>query len=151
MRSCKKLFQEGKEYGYYHKAEGCDVVPLNGLAFEQQGADDREYSKGNHFLNDFELDKTERPAVDVRANPVGRYHKAVFEQGYSPGTYYYQNQRPVVGDVKFGKLELAIPGERHKDIRNDQKKNRPESVDIHCPLLFDCAKINYYFCSVNIY
>ena len=92
------------------------MVPLDGLALEQEGDDDGEDGQGDHFLDDLELHQVEGTAVALEADPVRRDREAVFEEGDAPGENDDQNQRPVRGDFHLLQFEMAIPGKRHENV-----------------------------------
>ena len=77
------------------------MVPLDGLALEHEGADEREDRQRDDFLNDLQLHEIEGPTIDVGPYSVGRNHSAVLEQGNAPGQQYDHNQRPPVRYVHF--------------------------------------------------
>ena len=125
------LFQKAEEYRCYNAEEGDYVVPLDGLALEYECADDGENHKGNAFLKNFQLHQVEGAASKVGTDPVGRNHKTIFEESYSPRDNDNQNQRPAVIDMKLGKLELPVPGKRHEDVGYYQQQDSPESLHFH--------------------
>lgn len=47
------LLQKHEEYGEDEAEEGGDVVPVERLALEEEGDDDRKHDQGHNFLNDF--------------------------------------------------------------------------------------------------
>lgn len=104
------------------------MIPLDGLAFEHQGADQGEYGKRDAFLYYFELHQAEGASVDVGAYPVGRHHGGIFKEGDTPRGEYYEDERPPVIDVEFGELELSVPGNSHEYIGDNQEQNSPETL-----------------------
>ena len=60
------------------------MIPLEGLAFEEEGRDDGEDGQGNDFLDDFQLHQIEWTAVFDEADPVGWDLCAIFEERDSP-------------------------------------------------------------------
>ena len=119
------------------------MVPLNGLSLEQEGNNYRKDSKGNHFLDNFELHEVERTAVTLESNPVGRNGEAVFEERNSPGKQDNQDQRPARGDFHFLQFEMAVPRERHEDIRENEHEDGPEPL--HSFFFFRAANLRDFF------
>ena len=101
---------------------------MDGLALEEDGADDGEDRKGNAFLDDFELHQAEGSPVDVGTQPVGRNHCRVLEKRYAPGGQYDKDQGPVVIDVHLRQLELAVPGYGHENVGHNQQKDGPQTL-----------------------
>ena len=104
------------------------MVPLDGLPLEQEGDDNGEDGEGNHLLNYLELHQVEGPAVALEAQAVGRNGKAVLEKGDAPGKEDDEDERPAGGNFHFLQFEMAVPGERHEHVREDEHKDGPESV-----------------------
>ena len=65
------LFQEGEEDGEDEAGKSDEVVPVDGLPFEDEEDDNREDREGNDLLDDLELDEIERTAVLGVADAVG--------------------------------------------------------------------------------
>ena len=93
------------------------MVPLNRLSLEQERDDDGENGQGNHFLNHLQLHQVERAAISDKADAVGRNGETVLEKGNSPGKEDNQDERPARGDFHLLKLQMAVPGERHENVR----------------------------------
>lgn len=60
------------------------MVPMKTLPLEKEADNDRENAEGNHFLNDFQLHECKRSSVPHEPNAVGRYGKAIFDEGDAP-------------------------------------------------------------------
>ena len=104
------------------------MVPLDGLALEEEGDDDREDGQGDRFLDDLELHQVEGAAVSVEADAVGGDGEAVFEEGDAPRKEDDEDEGPAGGNLHLLQLEMAVPGERHEHVREDEHKDGPESV-----------------------
>ena len=113
-------FHKGEEDGKDDEAEGYEVVPADGLAFEDGGHDDGEHHQRDALLYDLELHEGERTAGDLGADAVGRYHKGIFEEGHAPREDNDAYQRPVLDKVHLLEFEIAVPGKRHKDVGADE-------------------------------
>ena len=92
----KKLFFESKKHGKDNEDERDDMIPSEGLGFENGNHDDGEDSQRNSFLDDFQLDKIERASVLHGTDKVGGNHELVFEQIYTPRHQYDEKKRPVL-------------------------------------------------------
>ena len=97
----KGLLQEGEEDGENQAGEGCEMVPVEGLSLEDEQDDYREDRKGDHFLDDLELDEVERTAVLGVTDAVGRDGEAVLEEGDAPGEQDDQDERPARRNLHF--------------------------------------------------
>ena len=96
------------------------MVPLDRLPMEEEVDDDREDGQGDNFLDDFQLHQVEGAAVALEADPVGRDGEAVLEEGNAPRKQDDEDERPAGGDFHLLELEMAVPCERHEDIRKDE-------------------------------
>ena len=101
---------------------------MQGLTLEQEGYYYRKDGQGNDFLDYFELHQVERTAVSLEADAVGRYGETVLEKGDSPGKKDDENERPARGNAHFLQLEMAIPRERHENVREDEHNDSPETL-----------------------
>ena len=117
------------------------MVPLDGLPFEKEGDNYREDGERNHLLDHLQLHQVERSAVALEADPVGRDGKAVLEESDAPGKQDDQDKRPARGDFHFLQLEMAVPGERHEDVREDKHYDGPDALHVN---LFLGRKINIF-------
>lgn len=92
------------------------MIPLQRLAFEQDGNKDCEDGQGYCFLDDLKLHNVERPAVFVEAYPVCRHLGAVLEESQAPRKQDDEKYWPTGGNFHFLQLKMSVPGECHKDI-----------------------------------
>jgi len=97
------------------------VVPFKLLAKIRDGKN-REHGKGDDFLNDLELGRAEF----VGADAVGGNLKTVFEKGDAPAGEDDLPQRFAA------LLEMAVPGEGHEDIGNDEKNDGAQGAVGKC-------------------
>ena len=104
------------------------MVPVQGLALEEEMDDDREDSQRDGFLDDLELHQVEGPAVAAEADAVGRYREAILEESDPPGEEDDQDQRPAGRDLHFLQFEMAVPRERHEDVRAHEHQDSPDSL-----------------------
>ncbi len=106
------------------------MVPVDGLAFEDEHHDDGEDGEGDHFLDHFQLKQVEGPAVACETYAVGGYGEAVFEEGDAPRKKDDEDQRPVGRDLHLAEFQVSIPGEGHKDVRKYEHHHGPKSVHL---------------------
>ena len=100
------------------------MIPVDGFALEDGGDDDGEDDERDSLLNDLELHQRIGTAINLGAYTVGWNHEGIFEQSHSPAHEDDEDQRPVFDRrMQLLELEVAIPGEGHEDIRNDQKND----------------------------
>ena len=66
------------------QAEGKEMVPVQGFAFEKQYGEDGENQQRDDFLHDFQLQQRELAAVADESVAVCGHHEQVFKQCYSP-------------------------------------------------------------------
>ena len=125
------------------------MVPLQGLALEQEGDDDREDGQGDHFLDDLELHQVEGTAVAVEADAVRRNGEAVLEEGDAPREQDDEDERPAGGDLHLLQFEMTVPCECNENVRKDEHDDGPDTL-LHSPvwnwgakliLLYDITKI----------
>ena len=107
------------------------MIPVQGLALEEDGGEDGEDDEGDDFLDDLELHEGERTAVAVKADAVGRNLAHVFKEGDAPAKGYHADEgkgiEPAEGLFHF---QVAVPGKGHKDVRNDEETNGHECFHI---------------------
>ena len=104
------------------------MIPLDGLAPEDEGDDDGEYREGNHFLDNLQLHQVEGAAVSLETNAVGGHGEAILKEGNAPGEKDDEDERPAGGDFHFLQFEVTVPGERHEHVRKDEHKDGPKAV-----------------------
>ena len=126
VNSCG-LPEECEEHRGDNQHEGDDVVPLERFVVEYRGRDDREYGDGDGFLDDLELHKAERPAIDTAADGVCRDHEEVLDEGNAPRCENHEDERPVGADVHFLQLEVAVPGGGHEHVADDEEDDGKNS------------------------
>lgn len=104
------LFPEHEVYRAYQQGKRHQVIPAEWF-FQKKYCEEREYGKGDNFLDGFELKAA--PAFHI-AKSVGRYHEAVFKEGDAPAEEDY------FPEGGFGMFEVPVPGERHEGVGDDQ-------------------------------
>lgn len=72
------------------------MVPAECLRLEHRDDNDGEDRQRDSFLNDFQLNKVERTAIDGGADAVGRNHEGILEKGDAPRDQNDENQWPVL-------------------------------------------------------
>ena len=92
----KKLFFEGKKHGEDDEDERDDMIPSEGLRFEDGDHDDGKNGQRNGFLYDFQLDKVERASVLHGTDTVGGNHEGILKQCDAPRHQYDEKKRPVL-------------------------------------------------------
>ena len=123
-----KLFNKYEENGEYQADEGCQVVPLYGLALEKEHHYHRKDGERDHLLNNLELKQVEGTSVADKTDTVSRHSKAIFKKCYSPREQDDQYERPSGGDFHFAEFKMPVPGEGHEDVGKDQHHYGPDSV-----------------------
>ena len=78
------LFHEHEVDGQDEADEGGYMVPVEGLASEDQYGKGGEYGQGDDFLDYLELDEVEWTAVVHKAYAVGGHLEGVLEEGDAP-------------------------------------------------------------------
>lgn len=116
------LFHENEVDGRYQAQKGCEVVPLQRLAFEEEYGEEREDDERYCFLDYFELHQRECAAVSREAYAVCQHLAAVFGQGNAPRQQYDDIQRRVAAYYfHLLQLEVPVPCEYHEDVRHDKQ------------------------------
>lgn len=80
----------------YQADEGCEMVPLQMLALEEQVGDDGKDDQRHHLLDHFELDERERASCAFEADAVGGHLAAVFKESNTPREGDHAYQGPVL-------------------------------------------------------
>ena len=104
------------------------MVPLDGLPLEKEGDNDREDGQGDDFLDHFELHQVEGTAVPLEADAVRRDGEAILEKGDAPREQDDEDEGPVRGNLHFLEFEMAIPRERHEDVREHEHDDGPDAL-----------------------
>lgn len=123
------LFLKNKIDGQHKQRKTNDMVNLNCFIFKDEQRKNHKYDKSNNLLDHFQLHQRERSAESLVTDPVGGYLETVFKKGYPPAD---QNDTKECKTAGFGSVEfqVAIPGNGHKCVRQDQHSNRCESFHI---------------------
>ena len=108
--------KESEEHCRDKEYERQKMIPMELLALEQETGNHSEDYQRHSLLNDLQLDKTVWPAIAREAILVGRDHKAILKECYSPRERYDSYQRPRIAYLHLLQTEMTIPGKRHEDI-----------------------------------
>lgn len=138
----KKQFDGAKSYNMasliehevhrQHQADkGGKVVPVQRLALEEDGGEEGENHQRDDFLNDLELHQREGTAVFNEADAVGGHLKGILGQGNGPREKDDGVKRPVGNDLHLLQLQVAVPSERHEDVRHDEQEDGVECFHIY--------------------
>ena len=103
------------EEGRGDQKPSCDGVIPAQVGTEIVGGEYAEDRERNDFLNYFELHRSEAAIADA----VCRHLEAILEEGDSPAD---QDDLP---KRLLTKLQVAIPGDGHEDVGEDEKNNGP--------------------------
>ena len=117
------LFQEDEEDRKDQAGEGREMVPLEGLALEQEHRHDREHRQRNDLLDDFQLHEVERAPVVDEADAVRRDLGAILEKGDAPRQEDDPDKRPTVRQFHFLEFEMAVPGQRHETVAENEQQD----------------------------
>ena len=124
------LLHEDEIDGRHQTGEGGEVVPGQMLLKGDDG-EEREDCQGDDLLNDLELNEREGTAVALEADSVGGHHEAVFKKRDRPGKEHDGVERPVADEFGALELEMGVPGERHEDVRDEQKPDGCKAFGEH--------------------
>ena len=116
-------FPEGENDGQQDEYEADEVVPADGFALEDGGHDDGEDRQRDALGQYLELHQREGTAVDLAADAIGGYHERVFEEGHAPRCEDDEDERPAGVDFQLSELEVAVPGEGHEDVADDEQQD----------------------------
>lgn len=103
------------------------MVPLEGFGAEQGDSQGGEHRDGNGLLDNLQLHEAEGSAVDAAPDVVGGNHEEVFDEGDTPAGENHEDQRPVGADVHLLQLEVAVPGEGHEEVADDEEDDGDDS------------------------
>ena len=110
------LLHKDKVNGRNQADEGCKVVPLQSLALEEEGCEYREDNQRDNLLHHLELHQRKWASVAHKTYAVGRYLARILGQRDTPREEYHQPQGPRRDELHLLQLQVAIPGEGHKDV-----------------------------------
>ena len=103
---------ERERYGTDKKQERDSVIPFDTFT-EVHPREDDEHAKGDHFLDDFQLKRSEFAIADAVRGDL----KAVFGERDEPAyDDCCENRRLAI-------FQMTVPGDGHEDVRTNQKKN----------------------------
>lgn len=106
------------------------MVPVEGLALEDQNREQGEDGQGDYFLYYLELDEVEGAAVVHEAYAVGGDLEGILEEGDAPREEDDPDQRPVVDELHLLQLEVSVPCESHEYVGHHQQQYSIESSHI---------------------
>lgn len=98
------------------------MVPAEGETVEEEHGHQGEDYQGDALLHHLELNQRVGPSIALESDAVGRDLKAVFSQGNAPREEDDKPQGPVAAHPGALQLEMAVPGQCHKHIRNDEQQ-----------------------------
>jgi hypothetical protein len=114
-RNCDKrispLLFEHEINGSHNEGEGYKIIPAERL-FQIKDGKEAEYGEGHYFLDGFQLKAAK---AGLFSETVGRYHKAVFEEGDTPADEDYFPD----GYVLI--FQVSVPGEGHECVGNEEE------------------------------
>ena len=106
------------------------MVPVEGLALEDQNREQGEDGQGDYFLYYLELDEVEGAAVVHEAYAVGGDLEGILEEGDAPREEDDPDQGPVVDELHLLQLEVSVPCESHEYVGHHQQQDSIESGHI---------------------
>ena len=104
------------------------MIPMQLLMLEDEVGYQGEHHQRDALLDHLELHEVERTTVIHKAEAVGRHLTAILEEGDGPREGDDQKQRPVGRDARLLEAQMAIPGESHKHIAQNEQQNRIKTV-----------------------
>ena len=115
------LLQEHEEYGSDEASEGYEMIPLQCLALEEDDGEDGEDGDGDYLLNHLKLHQGESTAIADESHTIGRHLAGILKERQEPADEDDDVEwRVVRDDFHLLKLQMAIPSERHKDVRHNE-------------------------------
>ena len=93
------------------------------VVLEHDVGDDGKDGQRDTFLYHLQLHQVEGTSVLDEAQTVGGHLAAVFEESNAPGEQNNPQQGPVIGDTRLLKFQVAIPGQRHEYVAQQQQQN----------------------------
>ena len=94
--------------------EARKMIPLQGVALDEQHGEQREDHKRDNLLDNLQLPQREGASELGTADTVGGNLKAVLKECYAPANQHDGNHAVTLQTRLKG--DVAIPRERHKDI-----------------------------------
>ena len=108
----------------YQADHRCQMIPMQLLSLEEDIGHNAEDDQGDDFLDYLELHEREGTAVAHESDAVGRHLEAVFQESYSPRKHDDSDEGPRFRDTRILHLQVAIPGQSHKQVAANKQSNR---------------------------
>lgn len=118
------------------------MIESESFILEKDQGKNNKHNKRNDFLNHFQLNKRKWPAIFRITNPVGGNLQRILEQGNSPANKNDGYKAEVLAPAHFLKLQVAVPGERHEGVGQNEQNNGRESF--HIAKISDGMNHRYY-------
>ena len=115
------LFHKHEVHRRYQAGEGRKMVPVKALSLKEYVRNNGKDDQRDTLLDHFQLYEREGSAVALEADTVGGYLTTILKEGDAPRKDDDADQWPVVTDVCLLQFQMAIPGQRHKDIAAQQQ------------------------------
>lgn len=106
------------------------MVPLQLLALKQHVGYDTEHNERDNLLDDLELHEREGATITQKTNTIGWYLTTILQKGDNPREENHADQRPMTANARIGQLEVAIPGQRHEHIAQNEQQNGIDALHI---------------------
>lgn len=116
------LLHKHQIHGGNKQDEGCEMVPMQTLALEQNAGHDSENHERDTLLYHLELNERERAAIALKSDSIGWHLAAIFEEGYAPRKHYHAYQWPRCRRACLLQSQMAIPGQSHKHVAQQEQQ-----------------------------
>ncbi len=123
IRFLNTYLLEHEVHGKDETDEGNEVIPMEALSLKEETCNEGEDNQRDSFLNDFQLYQREGTSIARKANAVGWYGKAVFDESNTPREGDDCDEWPMVAHACLLQTKMTVPGEGHEDVAGQQQKN----------------------------
>ena len=113
---CAGLLHKDKIDSRNQADKGSEVVPLQGLALEEEGGKDCEDYQRDNLLHHFELHQRKWASVAHETYAVGGNLARILGKCDAPRKENHKPQRPRSDEFHLLQFQVAIPRKGHKDV-----------------------------------
>lgn len=120
MKKSFRLFFKDEINGQDKEHKTNQVVPPERFIFEKQQRKSNKNHQRNNLLNNLKLNQRKRATIRFEPDSVGRNLQQVLKKSNTPTDEDNGKQRQALAPLHFLKLQVAVPGQRHKCVGKNE-------------------------------